>query len=132
VDRSAVQRVASENLGNLKRRLGLQGWEIGLGYSAEASHDGSLDRGECTRLIDYQSAHISLNTEAFEWPDQVVATLRHEMFHVVLAPFDLYTSAVENLDLDPDTAEVLERVKQHALERCVAGLERMWEGMREP
>jgi hypothetical protein len=131
VDRSVVERVVVENLPYLSAALGLQCWDIGISYAPEVvGDDGSLKRGECTRLVDYQSAHISLNPEAFDDEDGVLRTLRHELFHVVLSPWDLYSSAIERLDLGDDVAGLLDRVREHALERTVAGLERMWEGLK--
>lgn len=131
MDKSAVAQVVAEHLPRLSAQLGLHQWEITIGYASEAADDeGSLKRGECSRLVDYQSAHISLNPDAFADADGVLATLRHELFHIVLAPFDLYTSAVEVLELPDVAAELLERVRDHALERAVAGMERMWEGIQ--
>jgi len=132
VDRSAVERVVSAHLPRLSAQLGLNHWEISVGYAAEPpADDGSLKRGECTRLVDYHSAHISLNSDAFADEAAVLLTLRHELFHIVLAPFDLYTSAVERIELPDIAADLLERVRDHAAERAVAGLERMWVGMME-
>jgi hypothetical protein len=130
LDRSAVERVVLDHLPRLSAQFGLHNWEISVGYAAEpAEDDGSLMRGECTRLVDYHSAHISLNHDAFADELAVLVTLRHELFHIVLAPFDLYTGAVESIDL-PDVAhDLLERVRDHAVERAVAGLERMWAGV---
>jgi hypothetical protein len=130
LDRSAVERVVLEHLPCLSVQLGLHQWEISAGCAAEpADDDGSLKRGECTRLIDYHSAHISLNPDAFADDAAVLVTLRHELFHIVLAPFDLYTSAVERIELPEVAEELLERVREHAIERAVAGLERMWVGL---
>jgi hypothetical protein len=130
LDRSAVERVVLKHLPRLSAHLGLHQWEVSVGYAAEpADDDGSLKRGECTRLIDYHSAHISLNPDAFADDTAVLVTLRHELFHIVLAPFDLYTSVVEQIELPDIAADLLERVRDHAIERTVAGLERMWIGL---
>ena len=56
-------------------------------------------------------------------------TLRHELFHIVLAPFDLYTSAVERIELPEVAAEMLGGVRDYAIERAVAGVESMWVGL---
>lgn len=132
MDRSAVAQVVAEHLPRLSQQIGLHQWDISVGYSAEQPDDsGSLKRGECTRLIDYHSAHISLNPDAFSDADGVLVTLRHELFHIVLAPFDLYTTAVEGIELPDVAAELLERLRDHAIERAVAGVERMWAGLSE-
>jgi hypothetical protein len=131
VDRSAVERVLVEHLPALSQALGLSQWHISLGYDAALSTgDNCITRGECSRLLDYQSAHITLNPDVFADAEAVLATLRHELFHVVLAPFDLYTSAVDRLDLSDDATELLERIRDHATEQCVAALERLYEGLK--
>src|SRR5262245_40620119 len=127
---STVERVVFEHLPALSQRLGLSDWEISLSYdSTLGTGDNGITRGECTRLVDYQSAHITLNPEAFNSDELVLSTLRHELFHVVLAEFDLYTSAVDRLDLGARAEDVLDRVRDHAIERCVAALERMYDGL---
>lgn len=56
MDHADVQRIVAEHLPRLSQRLGLSGWEITLEFSDKASDgDGTLHRGECTRLVDYQS-----------------------------------------------------------------------------
>jgi hypothetical protein len=130
MDRSAVAAIVAAHLPRLSAQLGLHHWEISVGYCAEpADKDGSLKRGECTRLVDYHSAHVNLNPEAFADEAAVLVTLRHELFHIVLAPFDLYSSAVERIELPEVAVGLLERVRDHAAETAVAGLERMWVGL---
>ena len=110
--------------------FGLHYWEISVGYDpALGSEEDGVTRGECSRLVDYQSAHICLNPEAFECEKSVLLTLRHELFHIVLSPFDLYTSAVERLEMPDQAVELLERIRDHAIERAVAALERMHCGL---
>ena len=130
MDRSVVESIVNDHITRLTSQFGLHQWEISAGYHPEPADDeGSLKRGECTRLIDYHIAHISLNPDAFADEAAVLATLRHELFHVVLSPFDLYTSAVERIELPEIAEELLERVRDHSIERCVAGMERMWVGL---
>jgi hypothetical protein len=130
LDPCAAERVVCKRLPQLSAQLGLNQWEITVGYISEpADDDGCLKRGDCTRLVDYQSAHISLNPDAFADEAAVLVTLRHELFHIVLAPFDLYTGAVESIDLPNAAHDLLERVRDHAVERAVAGMERMWVGL---
>jgi hypothetical protein len=134
MDRSDVKAFADRELEPLKRRLGLSQWEIKLSCSCEAADgDGFVKRGECTRLIDYQSAHISLNPEAFEDEESLLKTLRHELFHIVLAPFDLYASLVAAA-VEDNTAvrDMLDRVKDHSCELSVINLERMFQNLTTP
>lgn len=130
MDRSAVQAVVERELGPLLQRLGIGHWKVRCSYApAPDQDDGTLLRGECTRLVDYQDAHIRFNPEAFDDEDAVLVTLRHELFHVILSPFDLYTSAVERAQVEGPAAEVLERIREHVLEQIVINLERMFSGL---
>ncbi len=130
MDRSRVEAVVAKHLPGLQAELGLDRWTIQISYEATgADGDGYLRLGECTRLVDYESACFTLNPEGFSDEAAVLKTLRHELFHVVLAPFDLYLAAVERLGLTSPTAEVVGRVWDHAAERGVAALERMWRGL---
>jgi hypothetical protein len=128
MDKSEVQSIAERELKRLSKRLGLTHWEIKLSFLPEATDDdGLLRRGECTRLVDYYNAHISLNPEAFDDEESLVKTLRHELFHIVLAPFDLYTSLVADaVEEDKIAREMLDRVRDHACEQTVVNLEIMF------
>jgi len=132
MDRSVVERVVIDHLPHLSRQLGLGSWELSVSYDPGLGRGDDSDnttRGECSRLVDYQSAHIVLNPDAFDSEADVLRTLRHELYHVVLAPIDLYSSAVEQLDSNGPIGDVLGRVLTHSLERCVAALERMYDGL---
>jgi hypothetical protein len=132
VDEPAVTAIVAAHLQRLSAQCGLHQWEISVGYaSSPANDDGVLRRGECTRLVDYHSAHIELNPFAFADEAAVLVTLRHELFHIVLAPFDLYTGMVEDIDLPEVAHGLLERARDHAVERAVAGMERLWTGLTE-
>jgi hypothetical protein len=132
MDRSAVQAVVVAHLPRLSQQLGLSSWEITIGYETRGGDgDGSLQRGECTRLLDYHSAAITLNPEAFADEEGVLATLRHELFHCVLSPFDLYLGAVER-SCSETPAGLLTRIWEYSVERTVAALERMYQGLISP
>jgi hypothetical protein len=55
--------------------------------------------------------------------------LRHELFHVVLSPYDLYERAVANAGLTDDMDRVLGRVWTHVMEKAVINLERAFHGL---
>jgi hypothetical protein len=111
-------------------RLGIAHWKVKVGYDAIApASDGSIQKGDCTRLVDYNAAFISLNPDAFDDRDEVMATLRHELFHIVLSPYDLFSSAIDRLELPGATANVLARVWDHSCEKAVVNLVRMFVGL---
>jgi hypothetical protein len=130
MDRSECQAVVEGAMPPLMRRLGIPHWRVVVSYDPSAMDaDGHLKHGECTRLVDYDSAHVKLNPESFDDREQLLRTLRHELFHIVLSPFDLYSTAIDRIEaLDP-IRDVLDRVWDHACERAVINLERMYAGL---
>jgi hypothetical protein len=130
--RSDVEPIVAEHLPRLSAALGLHHWEVTLSYeNVDVDDEGYWKRGECTRLVDYQSAHITLNPSAFLTPDDVLKTLRHELFHIILSPFDLYQAAVDRAGINQPITDLLGRIWDHAVERSVAALERMHEGLTQ-
>jgi hypothetical protein len=133
MDRSAVQAIVEREAPPLCERLGIDGWNLRFQYEPNGvDSEGYLQHGECTRMVDYHSAHIRLNPESFDDEAALMRTLRHELFHVVLAPFDLYSSAVEQVvGEDHLSHAVLDRVWTHACEGAVIALERMFGGLTD-
>jgi hypothetical protein len=131
LDRSAVKAVVDRDIGGLLRDLGIGHWHIRIAYTpAQTSADGIDSKGECTRLVDYNSAAITLNPEAFDDEAEVVKTLRHELFHVVLSPFDVAWNAVKKaLDEESVLFGVVQSVWTHATEKAAINLERMHHGL---
>jgi hypothetical protein len=133
MDRSAVKAIVDREIEPLMDRLGIGHWKIRVNYRPEATDEvGRLRHGECTRLVDYNSAGIVLNPEAFDDEADVLASLRHELFHVVLSPFDLFMQAARAaLGDDRSALATLERVWDHAVEKAVINLGRIWYGLVE-
>jgi hypothetical protein len=130
METSEVREVVEREMPGLLRRLGLGRWKVRVSYAHRAPEDGTVQRGECTRLVDYDDACITLNPGAFDDEAGVLVTLRHELFHIVLAPFDLFMATAERLVETPSpAADVLDRIWGHAVERAVIALERMYSGL---
>src|SRR4051812_30600557 len=111
MERSEVKAIVAVEIEPMMRRLGIAHWKVSLDYeSIRPDSDGVLKRGECTRLVDYNSAYISLNPDSFADREAVVATLRHELFHIVLSPYDLYSSTIDRVEALGPIADVLGRV----------------------
>jgi hypothetical protein len=122
LDRSEVKRIVETNLAEMARKLGINHWEIKVVtdlYGDEVS-------GECTRLLDYESARINLNVDLMDDEEKLLRILRHELFHIVLSPFDLLDSALARMDLAADVKALLERIFDNCQEHGVRNLERMW------
>lgn len=128
MDESAVRAIVERDLAKLARACGVPHWRIRVRYEADDGDDGAT--GQCTRLLDYERAFIRLDPAKLGDEEEVVEVLRHELFHIVIAPFDLLSTFSES-GLSGADLEKAERVFRHAMECSVRNLERMWFGLNE-
>jgi hypothetical protein len=128
VDRSRVKEIVDREIEPLMARLGLDRWSVEVKYGPI----GDDQSGRCSRLYDYERATIEFDPEKIEDEADVLKTLRHELFHVVHSPFDLYSCAVDNAGLGKTMDDVLDRVWRHACEKTVINLERLYQGLTSP
>jgi hypothetical protein len=131
MDRSAVKAIVDREIEPLMKRLGIPHWRIVVGYEPESTDDPDrYCRGRNFRLVDYNRARVVLNPEGCDTEEEVLETLRHELEHVVISPFDVYLNAVTAaIPKDSPLAEVLESVWIHAMEQTVVNLNRMYLGL---
>jgi hypothetical protein len=125
MDRSAVKKVIEANIKDLLEKLGLPHWDIKI----ELGPIEGGATGQCGRKIDYNQAYVELDPELLDDEEHVLKVLRHELFHVVLSPYDLYERAVANAGLSDDMDRVLGRIWTHAMEKAVINLERLFSGL---
>lgn len=133
MDRSAVRRIVEANLARLMGELGVRHWTVDVDYDFRGHDDGTPGRtvGRCVNLLDYDRATIHLDPDGLDDEAEVLDVLRHELFHVVLAPYDLFGNVVEELTKgNPKLDKAAARVWRHAQERAVAALERMYENLK--
>lgn len=132
MDRSAVREIVQAHAEALMERLGLPHWTVEFLYDLRLSTADRRVKGRCTRLIDYNRAVVELDPDEFDDGDEkeVLRIVRHELFHVVLSPFDLFRQVAEGTwDRDPDKQAMMDRVWSHAAEQAVINLERMYRGL---
>jgi hypothetical protein len=122
MDKSQVRAVVERELKPLIDRLGLGHWDIKVEYGPI----GGDRSGQCSRASDYEQATISFDPEKIEDEADVLKTLRHELFHIIHSPFDLYSCAVDNAGLGKPMDDVLDRIWRHACEKTVINIERMY------
>lgn len=135
MDKSQVSALVKEELPALKRALGIPHWTVVVNVGVVPDH---LDdprfqiNGRCNRMDKYEVASIDLDPECGETPEEVRKTLRHELFHVLLAPYDLFMAQVyAALVGRDDLIGVLQQCESHCVEKTVANLERMFWGVME-
>jgi hypothetical protein len=134
MDVTAVRAIVERDLESLSHKLGLGHWKIVVRYRSESVNtEGDYQSGGCHRLVDYNAAAITLNPEAVDDEAEVLSVLRHELFHCLLAPYDLYHQAAREALRDDRTAfAVLERLFDHVQEQGVINLQRMYLGLNNP
>lgn len=130
MDRSAVKAIVDRERPLLVALLGIHHWSIVVRYEPSRAGGEWMSRGVCERKVEYNAATITLNPEAIDDEDQVLKTLRHELFHIVLAPFDLYRTMLDALiEGDPAKERMFAVAERHAVEKAVINLERMYFGL---
>jgi hypothetical protein len=128
MDRSAVEAIVRREIEPLKERLGLAHWHTAVDLGP--IEDGAI--GQCSRKIDYDKAYIELDPGRLDDEEEILKVLRHELFHVIVSPFDLFERGVANAGLSGAMNAVLGRVWDHAVEQAVINLERMFAGLTRP
>lgn len=123
MDRSEVKRIVDENITRMVDQLGIGYWRGEVVYGPCQNPDW---KASCQRIVDYDQFIITIDHEKAETPEDVLRSLRHELLHVLISPFDLYRDVVTQMIAasDGDTC-VAERVWTHAVEQVVLRLERM-------
>jgi len=106
------------NLQAMVKELMLESWDITVKYSSRPDNDDGV-LAKCKTDMDYRWAVITIYDDAILDEKELSRVLYHELFHVVLSPFDFYrnTRKAEN------AAE--SRVYIFALENVVTHLERV-------
>lgn len=129
MDRSEVKAIVDREIEALKERLGIPHWRIKASYDLR---DGDAC-GQCTRRVDYNQAFIEFDPDGLDDEQHVLKVLRHELFHVVLVPFDIVFNALRPvLEKDATLAGTIDSIREHATEQAVINLERMWSGLTHP
>jgi hypothetical protein len=127
LDRSAVKAIVEAHIDEYKEILGIAHWHVTVGLDLRDSDAKATVSGECTWYIDYERAAIRLDPDALDSEEEVLEVLRHELFHILLAPFSIFWGAVEPLFKgNATTRATLHSVRIHAVERCLINIERLY------
>jgi hypothetical protein len=133
MDRGEAQAVIAREIEGLTRRLGLTHWEVRVSTEPFRRGPGDSPLGECTPDADYEHAYVQLDADAIDTEEKLLRVFRHELFHVLLAPFRVYREAVTTHVRAGTAADRTEqRVWRHAEEQAVVNLERMYRGLAGP
>ena len=129
MDQSAVREIVGRVLTPFSRALGVSHWNIVVDYGPCSVKTWAA---ECGRNPNYNNAEITLDPEKFSEPADVEASLRHELQHIVLAPWDVYRNVLtEPLDTESPEGQREQALFRHCIEQAVLAQERAWNGCRE-
>jgi hypothetical protein len=126
VDESAVKAIVEANIERLMRAFGIPHWKISIEYGpCEQSHW----QAACLRQVNYNKAEITIDPHKHSDEPEVIASLEHELMHVVHSPFDLfYEVALQYVD-DKNALDALGRTWSYCTEQTVINLNRMKLGL---
>jgi hypothetical protein len=124
MDASEVKRIVEANIGPMLEALCLRHWRIEIDYTKTGRENWAA---MCDRSGgDYFIASLTFDPEMHHSCHEVLRSLRHELIHLHLAPFDLYRDVMTQHILNDTPEERQEnRLFAFACEQMVGNLERM-------
>ncbi len=134
MDESAVRKVVESNLEALAGALGLERWKITIRFERcqDAGGDRYVTQAQCDMKGEYETAIITLDHAEFNDDAHVIATLTHELTHIMLAPLDVYRDfAAAAVTGNPVMERQAAELWTSAIEKTVLGLERAWHRTRD-
>lgn len=121
MDASEVKAIVDLCINDMMDALAIPHWRLDVQYGpCEHSNWGA----QCERDINYVDATITIDPMKVNKTSDVISALRHELFHVMLAHFDLVRDCLPNQHAEA-------RVWSYALESTVVVLEKMFANMTE-
>jgi hypothetical protein len=135
LDESACRRIVEANIRRLMRALGVQHWNVIVAYEPAAGDHRPCDGYRAAARADinppYNSVVITIDPALADTEAEVLERLRHELEHVVQAPFVVYRKLMRS-HLRTEAERERERdLWEYCTEQGVLGLDRMWDGVRE-
>lgn len=120
-----ARKIVEANIKQMMWDLQINMWQVDVLYTMPAGVEENT-YGQANMLIDYKKATISLRASTFKTYTEVLDCLLHELFHIVLAEFDLHHDVALQMTRNNHEQESLRRVWAHTVERGVWGLETMF------
>lgn len=119
MDTSLAQAIVQAHVLQMTIDLNVQDWNLAIAY-------GHLDEdmGQVHMFTDYRKATITLDPSKHDDPAELLRTLRHELLHLHLGPYDLAEEALMQL-LEERDQRLLRRLYTAACEQTVRNLETM-------
>jgi len=119
MDKSDALNIAREALGPMLSALSLTHWTINLTADSEDDHE-TLASVSFNHL--YASATINIDPNKLSNPTAILASLRHELIHLLLSPYDMPETLLPECTEAPITPTLLKSL-EHANELSILNLE---------
>lgn len=127
MDASEVIRIADKHLPKMLWQLQLNMWTVRVDTASLQGMKASI-RFE----HEYENAVITIDPEQTQDERDVLDSLRHELFHIIHADFQLFRAVALQGVMQQD-ADAMDQVYDYACEKTVLRLERMFEhGLGSP
>ena len=125
MDKSEVKAIVDRNIKPMMALLGVQHWKINVLYEPCTNPNWVAS---CARNIAYQKATITIDPSRADSEEDVIDSLRHELIHVLLAPFDAYRGIMTSHLTQGDTLDRIEdEAWEVAIENTVLAVERIFD-----
>jgi hypothetical protein len=124
MDRSQVEAIIARESQRIARELRVAHWKIAIAVGP--TELGGSYSAECSRQLPYETAEITIDPDLAHTEADVIGSIRHEMMHVVLAPFDMLWEVLTR-GMDDKQRDQAEAVWRFSVEQSVLNLERMYE-----
>lgn len=131
MDKSKVVDCVEANLEELKKLFGLERWRISIYYEPLRPHaDGFRPTMQVDDRVEYEMAAITIDCASLDDEEEVIRFLKHELMHLLHAPFGLFWNAFGS-DSNHPSRQSMEAVWKHAQELTVLNIERFHEAHKK-
>lgn len=121
MDRTEAKAIIEKHARFMQWDMQLQKWEIEISLDVI---DGG-DRAECAADNSYTRALITIDYTKADTEADLLASLRHELIHVLHAPFETFRRAVRQLVDDENAWHAVDHVYEAAAEQTRSAIENM-------
>lgn len=128
MDKSQVEKIINENIQVMASQLGLANWKITFYYRAL---DDAKMKIRLHEILSYKRAVITVDSECVETMEDVLNSLRHELLHIVAAPFTQAMYTVGKAIKDEFLTDVLNEVYRHHEEELIRNFEQVIDNMNQ-
>lgn len=124
MDKSKCREIVDQHIKDLMWMLGVQAWGVTVEYepiNRNASATITFDYA-------YEQATIIIDPDKHDLEETLLKNLRHELIHLILAPFDSYRDLIINtFPKDSQLVGIEHQAAKVATERTVLGIERIFD-----